>query len=109
MQLSLQTRRFWEGVVYQFLVYYQEPVSTEKKEQLAEQPLIESIFALEDRVLLIQTPLADPGLLAAIVDVTGENPKAGVTFKLDGSYSGYFHKDLWDWLEEARNAAAAAK
>ena len=55
-------------------------------------------------VLLINHPSSSSeDLLKKLVPDFDENedPTALVVFKLNGSYSGYYNKSLWNWLDDA--------
>ncbi len=66
-------------------------------------------FQLSDQMIVVQSYAENPKVISDILGMTGpeESPKIGVVFKLNGSHSGYFHADLWDWLAEARGEVRA--
>lgn len=94
----------------QFLVYFQESITPEKKQQIESAPLVSGLFQLSERDFVIRSYLSDPKLLAPVVGITGdtEGSAVGVVFRLNGSYWGYFDKDLWNWLMEERHEAATS-
>ena len=88
-----------------FLVVFEEAVASEAKEQAESTLLSNQIFLLAENTLLIQAPTSDPSLLTQMLGLFAEatEPKIGVIFKLNGTYSGYHRSNLWDWLKEARD------
>lgn len=66
------------------------------------------VHTLASNLLLISLPgsTANPivRMLVPEYDLT-EDPTAIVVFKLNGSYSGYYHRSLWDWLESSPKGA----
>ena len=58
-------------------------------------------YRLSDDLLLFQSHEDNPERLRVPLGIDGGT--VGVLLKLNGSYSGYFTKSLWDWLKEARS------
>ena len=88
-----------------FLVYFREPLSPDKREEIESERLIDGLYLLSDTTILIRSEVKDPRLLATMLGMKGEEPIAGVALKLNGSYGGYFSKTLWLWLREGRDEA----
>ena len=61
-------------------------------------------FELSDRELLVRSHADSPQQIAQLLGMYGteEHPHVGVVLKLEGSYYGYYHSALWDWLERSR-------
>ena len=57
-------------------------------------------YRLSENLLLFLSHVDNPQYLRDPLGI--DESTAGVLLKLNGSYSGYFSKSLWDWLEEAR-------
>lgn len=66
-------------------------------------------FKISEGVFLVHSQIDDAGVLADMfgMEDRSRTPEFGVVFKLNGSYSGYFHNNLWEWLAEARERASA--
>ncbi len=92
--------------VHQFLVYFRDPLSEERRQGIAEDGLVQDVYALSDHDMLVRSEIADPRALAALMGFKGDDKHAGVILKLNGSYSGYYSPSLWDWLDEARDDTA---
>ena len=60
------------------------------------------VHELAANLLLVSVPDATSHSLVRMLmpeyDLT-EDPGAVVVFKLNGSYTGYYHRSLWDWLD----------
>ena len=57
-------------------------------------------YRLSGDLVLFQSHVDNPQYLREPLGI--DDSSAGVLFKLNGSYSGYFSKSLWAWLTEAR-------
>ena len=65
-------------------------------------------FLLSDNVLLIRNRVDNTQVLSDLLKMSEgiDTPKqAGVIFKLNGSYNGYYYPELWEWLAKARDAS----
>ena len=63
-----------------------------------------------DLLLLVTTETTAGAVVKTLVpnyDDT-DTPPTIVVFKLNGSYAGYYHKHLWNWLESASSSAVNA-
>ncbi len=87
-----------------FIILFQEPIPPETVEIVKSPPLGNEVFRLSDRALLVRSYVDNPKVLSDLTGMSSESesPPVGVVFKLNGSYHGYYHKDLWDWLAENR-------
>lgn len=80
----------------------------EMAEQIESMGYIRSVYMLTDKALLIRCHADLPRVVSDSLGMSDEHsePVVGVVFKLNGSYFGYYGKDLWDWLAEGRNEHA---
>ena len=79
-----------------FIVLFENPISKEEMERA--EPLFEP-FKLKDDALLLYSRNQLPATVAS--DLFGlDSSKPGVVFKLNGSFSGYYYAELFDWLRE---------
>ena len=87
-----------------FLIIFEEALASEAKEKASALFSPEDVFELSDTTLLLRAPTSDPGLLDQTFGLSDDasEPKVGIVFKLNGSYAGYHHAHLWDWLKKVR-------
>ena len=87
-----------------FLIIFEEAIASAAKEKANALFAPEDIFEVSQTTLLLRAPTSDPGLLNQTFGLSDDasEPNVGVIFKLNGSYSGYHHSDLWDWLKKVR-------
>ena len=66
-------------------------------------------FEISEGVFLVHSQIDSPEILGDMFGMSDDSgsPQIGVVFKLNGSYSGYYHNDLWEWLAEARERTSA--
>ena len=66
-------------------------------------------YKISEGVFLVHSHIDNPEVLGDMFGMSDDSrpPQIGVVFKLNGSYSGYYHSDLWEWLAEARERANA--
>ena len=88
-----------------FIVVFDEDVPRSIMERA--EVLADRVHKLADNVLLISFPdLTTQGLVRVLVpDYDQNDPATMAVFELNGSYSGYYYKSLWNWLRETRNRA----
>ncbi len=55
-----------------------------------------------DNVLVVRAHSDDPAELRDRLKLDSETEYAGFVFLLNGSYTGYYSRDLWSWLREVR-------
>ena len=88
-----------------FIVIFKDEIPSATL-QLARSLYGDGVFELTANELLIRAYIDDPTQLGKQfgIQVTPEtsSPSLGVVFKLNGSYSGYYYANLWDWLTETR-------
>ena len=81
------------------------PVDVEDR---AQRMVSSQVHRLAPNILLISSPSVDSNAIVRGLipeyDLT-EDPTVCVVFKLNGSYSGYFRKSLWNWLDTAQAIA----
>ena len=87
-----------------FIAEFREGLPSGIAQELESSSLVASTFPLTDKSILIRSYASNPQQLSDIAGFGGDDPKkrAGVVFRLNGFYYGFFDKSLWDWLEEAR-------
>ncbi len=87
-----------------YLVFFEEAIASEVKEQAESSDSLDGVFELSDHALLVQSPISNPQYLSAPLGLSDEAGSAnvGVVFKLNGSYYGHYYDSLWDWLKKAR-------
>lgn len=87
-----------------FMVVLQDPLSEESKEHVVETLPSDGMYELSSDTFLIKTPINDTEYIRELfwLSEESESPKVGVTFRLNGSYSGYHYEALWKWLAKAR-------
>ena len=85
----------------QFIAIFAEPIIDSID---TDSPLIKDRYSLSDNVLLLQSTLDKPQHISELLGISEDEqtPNVGVVFKLEGSYNGYQHGSLWNWLEKAR-------
>ena len=87
-----------------FIAVFQEKIPHEIAERAEENS---RTYRLADNLLLISLP--DSGA-ASVVDMLmpdfdeTDEPDVVVILKLNGSYSGYQKKRLWEWLDDSKEA-----
>ena len=64
--------------------------------------VVSSTYKLSSNALLVESEVAKASVLSDLLEIGDDldPPRIGVVFKLNGSYSGFYAKDLWSWLEE---------
>ena len=79
-----------------FIAVFENPIpksDLEKAEQLFE------IYQLNPQVVVLYARNPMPSTVSSeLFDFDSEKP--GVVFKLNGSWAGYYYKDLWEWMKE---------
>lgn len=61
------------------------------------------VFPIEDHIILVSTSVDDAAAVKVLARI-GEGARTGVVLKLNGSYSGYYDKELWEWMRKTREA-----
>ena len=61
-------------------------------------------YQLSDHVLLIRSFIDTPLPIRNHLGIA--EGREGVVFKLRGSYSGYEHRSLWEWISEGKETDA---
>ena len=79
----------------------------EKGTQIDDLPSEFEVFPIEDHIILVATRVDDVYAMRVLAQI-GENGRIGAVLKLNGSYSGYFYKDMWQWMKNTREAAVEA-
>ena len=91
-----------------FIVHFSEKVSADSLPAYPNDISTDDLFQLSPYTLLVRIPQGDalenPQVLGRAFgfDAKSPDPIVGAVFKLNGSYSGYYHSEMWDWLEEIR-------
>ena len=87
-------------------VFAEEEVASEAM-KLAEAAPFLGAFRLTAHSILIRTHVADSTIVGHTLGVSGapEHDNVGVVFNLQGSYTGYYTGELWEWLKETREAS----
>lgn len=87
-----------------FIVLFDQPITEEVENEVKANPLVRDAFKLSDHNMLIQSYVDDPKSLGISLGINGESDESqvGVLFDLVGSYHGYYHSALWDWLKAVR-------
>ena len=87
-----------------YIILFDEAITDETENEVKSNPLVRDAFRLSDHNMLIQSYVDDPKPLGESLGISGESgtSQVGVLFNLVGSYHGYYHAALWDWLEAAR-------
>lgn len=87
-----------------FMVVLKDPLSDEAREHISGSLSSEGMHELSRYTFLIRSPISDTEYVRALFGLSekSESPRVGVAFRLNGSYSGYHHDALWDWLAAAR-------
>lgn len=78
-----------------------EPLVDQLKEELKSH---EDLFSFGEKAWILKTNISDIEYARELFNLSAEceTPQVGAVFKLNGSYSGYYYEQLWDWLKEAR-------
>ena len=84
-----------------FAAIFEEPISAELMQQI-EAVAASPIFQLSEHVVLIRSYIDNPQGLSQQLGMPDQPERVGVVLKLNGSYFGYYRKQLWDWLSEQR-------
>ena len=79
----------------------------EQGTQVDDLPSEFEVFPIEDHIILVATSIEDAAAIKILARI-GEDGRAGAVLKLNGSYSGYYYKDLWEWMKNTREATVAA-
>ena len=87
-----------------FIITFHKAITPEIENEVNSDPLVKQAFKLNDHDMLVQSYADSPQALSESIGMIGEpdEARAGVVFNLEGSYHGYYHKDLWNWLEAVR-------
>ena len=86
--------------MHQFVVLFSDEIPPEVL-QLAESTFTTAnVFQVSDKALLVRSHSADPASVTMAVGLHADapSPVAGVVLKLNGTYQGYHHPELWEWL-----------
>ena len=73
----------------------------EDEASIEDMPSEFEVYPIEPHILLIAANIDDIQAMKVILGIA-ENQKAGAVLKLNGSYSGYYYRELWDWLRKTR-------
>ena len=89
-----------------FVALFEEEISPEILED-AKKHFGDGLFQFSERVLLIRNQGDNPSTISDVLNLDGETQASnvGVVFRLDDSHSGYYYRDLWNWVKEARRLA----
>ena len=88
-----------------FVVVFDTDVSVEAIKSIVDALQPDTFFQIQDRILLVQSPVSDPRSVAATLGISGtEGSTVGALFKLNGAYYGYYDEALWSWLRERQTA-----
>ncbi len=93
--------------MYFYIAVCEEPITDDMFEK-ANQLCSKEAYRLTDNALLLQSHISDPGVFVPafrLDDSFGDDSNIGVVLKLNGSYMGYHHSKLWDWLDAIKEAA----
>ncbi len=91
-----------------FLVICDDPMDCGEVRRIAEQMISADVYGVSDTILLIRYVADNPKVLSDVFGMTGESddPRVGAVFKLNGSRSGYYYADLWNWLSKVEGAVS---
>ena len=66
-----------------------------------------AMYEITDRIFLIRAYADNPANINLLFNEPGQSESSlvRVVFKLNGSYSGFYYPELWQWLQEARAQA----
>ncbi len=93
-----------------FLIVLTEEVADTVKSEAEKLPLIQDTHVMTDQALLVQSYVSNPQVISDMLRISenAELPQVGVVFKLNGSYSGYFYPQVWEWLAATRSEGSVA-
>ena len=59
---------------------------------------------MTEHSILVYSSASDPKVLTDLLGMTGDadDLQLGIVFRLNGSYSGLFYAQTWEWLSERR-------
>ena len=88
-----------------FVALFEEEISPEILEDA--KSISGRCIPVSERVLLIRNQGDNPSTISDVLNLDGETQASnvGVVFRLDDSHSGYYYRDLWNWVKEARRMA----
>ena len=95
--------------MYLFIVLSEAPIDDGDIEHWQQLAVGTATYKLTPSAVLLRTPLNSPRIIAAHVGMAesdAADPRRGVVLKLNGTYYGYFRKNLWEWLAESREGIA---
>ncbi len=79
-----------------YLVVLEESVSDADKKRA--KTLFDVYQINENVIVLYSTNSVPTGVVSDLLELDDE--KVGIVFKLNGSYSGFYYSEFWDWLDE---------
>ena len=88
-----------------YLYALEEDLSSDEVKRWKDVVKGNDVYAIREGVFLLRTVMEsvkDVGAVFAALD----GPKAGVIFKIGGSYAGFYDEDLWDWLRASHEVPA---
>ena len=85
------------------LVIGEQKTMSDIEREASTSPLVNDVYRVSTDTLLVRSPL-EPTTLGTLTGITGEDDdsQVGVIFKLNGSYHGFYKRELWNWLTENR-------
>ena len=64
--------------------------------------LIKDALRLSDTVFVIRSPVESPAAMDdVLIGEDRDDYRAALVLKLNGSYSGFQRKEVWEWLEKS--------
>ena len=85
-----------------FIVIFREPVAEDWQKAAGAVLSDDDVFVVSKYELIVCLHTSEPSFLAQAFGLYGKgpDPSLGAVFRLQGSYSGFYHVALWDWLQE---------
>lgn len=74
-------------------------------EQTQNFSLMRDVHKVTEHAILVYSSASDPKVLTDLLGMTGDSDdeaQVGIVFRLNGSYSGLFYAQTWEWLMERR-------
>lgn len=73
----------------------------EQGTEVGDMPSEFQAYEVEPHIFLVATAIDDTQAMKVILGIA-EGGKTGAVLKLNGSYSGYYYRELWDWMKATR-------